>query len=207
MTDKLQFLAATDKDVFDLLMSSKQKMNDDALRLVALHRGLIYSPEAHREDIASEISLLPHDYSSISNLIKARESAKRQERMTCISLPVELTRDEMSKIVNEYKNKASSDEEIVPLSRRAHDMVVKIAYDEVDYSKTRLIQRQRKDIEVEFIASGGITTIRMPSTEKAKQVGDQFLSYAESLRKKEIPPILISLSDLSKEINRCFFYI
>lgn len=43
MTDKLYQMYATDKDIFDLLMSDQNKFSEQTLRLIALERGLIFS--------------------------------------------------------------------------------------------------------------------------------------------------------------------
>jgi hypothetical protein len=65
MTDKLPFLSATDKDIFDLLMSAKGRLTEQALHNIAMQRGIIYSKKTKRERLASDIALLPHDYLSL----------------------------------------------------------------------------------------------------------------------------------------------
>lgn len=205
MTDDLQFVYASDKDVFDLLMSNKQRFSDSSLRSMALKRGFIYSKSTASRRLVSEISLMPHDYFSISEMIKARETSRKQEKMTCITIPVALSRNEMKAIVEEYSKSAGDDEKLTFQPRRAHDLYVNLAYDEVDYSKTRLIQRQRKDAGIEFITNETSTTIRMPSTEKAKDVVERLRVNAEKLRTEKLQVNKVELYGLNADQKTNFF--
>jgi hypothetical protein len=116
---------------------------------------------------------MPHDYSSISELIKLRETGRRHEKLTCVTLPVAFSREELKQIIAYYEESCGSDEKINVQPRRAHDLYVNIEYAEIDYSKTRLIQRQKRDAAIEFITDGDATTIRMPATDKAKEIVNQ----------------------------------
>lgn len=205
MTGKLQFTAATDKEIFDLLMSARQKVTDGVLRGLALDRGILFSNRTSRERMALDLSLLPHDYASISHMVDVREGARRQEKMMCLSLPVKLTRDEMKQVVEDYRKEAAKDEEAVIQPRRAHDIYVNLSYNEVDYSKTRLIQSQRKDAGIEFITEGETTIIRYPGTEKAKQVARLFTSAIEKIRTTKIDTVSIDLIGLGPESRTSFF--
>lgn len=205
MTGKLQFTSASDKEIFDLLMSARQKLTDTVLRGLGLRRGIIFSNHTSREQVALDLSLLPHDYASISHMVDVREGTRRQDKMMCLSLPLKLTNNEMKEIVKDYQQQASKDEEAVVQPRRAHDVFVNVSYDEIDYSKTRLIQSQRKDAGIEFITDGDTTTIRYPGTEKAKQVVKRFTSAAEKIRTMKIEPVSVELVGLSSDWRTAFF--
>ena len=155
--------------------------------------------------MALDLSLLPHDYASISHMVDVREGARRQDKMMCLSLPVKLSRDEMKQVVEDYKSEASKDEEVVIQPRRAHDVYVNVSYNEIDYSETRLIQSQRKDAGIEFISEGEATTIRFPGTEKAKQVARRFTNAVEKIRKAKIDAVSVNLNGLGSEARTAFF--
>ncbi|MCB8823288.1 hypothetical protein [Microvirga rosea] len=205
MTDKLPFLSASDKDIFDLLMSARGRLNDNVLHSIAIQRGIIYSKKTKRERLASDIALLPHDYLSVKKLIERREHQSRNEKRTYLDIPVALTNEEITEIVRNYKNEVQGEEDVTIQRRRAQDVYVNVAYDEVDYSKTRLIQRQRRDAGIEFVIGEGKTTIRMPATEKARSIVNKICHQASRLKLQDLRSHEISLEALSADQRTTFF--
>ncbi|TPJ17889.1 hypothetical protein FJW04_10215 [Mesorhizobium sp. B2-7-3] len=204
MTDKLPFLSANDKDIFDLLMSSRGRMSEAVLHSISIGRGIIYSIKTTRERLASDIASLPHDYLSLSKLIERREQQARQEKRTYVDIPAVLTHEEINQIVRSYKSEVAG-EEITTQQRRVSNVNVNVTYDEIDYSKTRLIQRQRRDAGIEFVIGDEGTTIRMPSTEKARGIVDKFIQYASKIKLKELRHNEISLQGFSADQRTNFF--
>ncbi|MDF3214820.1 hypothetical protein EN962_00320 [Mesorhizobium sp. M7A.F.Ca.CA.001.09.2.1] len=205
MTDKLPFLAATDKDIFDLLMSSKGRMSEGVLRGIALTRGIIYSPKTDRERLASDISILPHDFASLTKLIERREYQNRNEKRAYVDVLVSLTHDEISEVVRSYKEEFAGEDELTTQQRRLREVQLNVAYDEIDYSKTRLIQRQRRDANIEFILESDRTTIRMPATEKARGVVDRLIKKISQLKLQSLTPKDLSLDGLTADQRTTFF--
>ncbi|TIM15506.1 MAG: hypothetical protein E5Y67_07090 [Mesorhizobium sp.] len=205
MTDHIPFLAATDKDVFDLLMSSKTRMSESALLSIALGRGIIYSSRTKRERLASDIALLPHDFLSISRLIERREYHNKNEKRAYVDIDVALTHEKIDDVVSRYRAEVSGQEDVTTQQRRTKDVYVNIAYDDIDYSKTRLIQRQRRDTGVEFVIGDGKTTIRMPATEKARSIVDRIIRHASQIKLRDLLRNDLSLEGLSAEERTAFF--
>lgn len=205
MTDRIPFLYATDKDIFDLLMSSKRKMSESVLHGLAISRGIIYSRKTKRDRLASDISVLPHDYLSISKLIERREQHSRHEKRAYVDVPVALTHEEINQTIQEYKNEVQGSEVVTIQQRRAHDVYVNIAYDEIDYSKTRLIQRQRRDAGIEFVIGENRTTIRMPATEKARAIVEKLAHHVSKIKLQDLRRNDLSLNGLSADQRTSFF--
>jgi hypothetical protein len=170
MIDKLKFVCASDKDIFDLLMSARHRLSENVLLHLALERGIIYSAKTDRDRLASDLSLLPHDYKSISKMIERREQASRAEKRAFAVLPYELSKDEIAQVVESFKNNDGKNDVVTTQMRRADGIYMNVEYHEVDYSKTRLIQRQKRDAGIEVVAENGKTVIRMPATEKARDI-------------------------------------
>ncbi|RWA81744.1 hypothetical protein [Mesorhizobium sp.] len=122
MTNRLPFLAATDKDIFDLLMSDRGRLNESVLRNFALGRGIIYSAKTSRENLASAISRLPHDFFSLQKMIERREYHGRSEKRAYVDIPVALTREEIAEIVKSYRDSVAGEEDVTTQSRRARDV-------------------------------------------------------------------------------------
>lgn len=205
MTDKLPFLSATDKDIFDLLMSSRGRMSDAVLHSIAIGRGIIYSNKTKRERLASEISALPHDFLSVSKLIERREQQARHEKRAYVDIPVALTHEEINETIRNYKDEVGRQEVVTTQQRRARDVYVNVAYDEIDYSKTRLIQRQRRDAGIEFVIGENRTTIRMPATEKARAIVDRLINHASKIKLQDLRRNDLSLQGLNPDQRTSFF--
>lgn len=205
MTDKLRFLAASDKDVFDLLMSSRNKLGDATLRSLGLRRGIIFSPKTERERIVEDLSLLSHDHESLTAMISLREVGQRSEKMTSVTLPLSLSTEEMKAAVQDYRSKCPSDEQVEFQPRRGKDLYFNVSYNEIDYSKTRLIQRQRRDAGIEFVSDETTTTIRMPATEKAREVVEKIKKSIEQQKLSPIDPLRIELKEFNSSQRTNFF--
>ena len=99
MTDFLDHLSANDNDIYDLLISGKQRLTASVLRELARDRGIFYSPEDSREELADKLSLLPHDFHDIASIVQKREPPHRREKTTFIRLNSQLSVDEMKDAV------------------------------------------------------------------------------------------------------------
>lgn len=62
MPESKRLYCATDKEIFDVLMSSKQRITESVMLELAKDRGVFYSAKDSREILADSLSLLPHDY-------------------------------------------------------------------------------------------------------------------------------------------------
>lgn len=205
MSDELKFSSASDKDVYDLLISGGQRLSETAIRRVALQRGIIFSSHASKESIADHVSLLTHDYRSVRGLIDQRETMRRTERMTCIVLPIEISRQELENVVREYQAEVGESETITFQSRRSSDAYINVAYNDTDYSRTRLIQHQRRDAGIELIRENGTTVVRMPATDKAEEIVSNLTRHLRSTKQRNIEPFRIDITSLHPDLRTRFF--
>ena len=173
MTDSKIKLCATDKEVFDVLMSGKRRFAEPTLLALARDRGVFYSAGESREKLASNLSLLPFGYNELAALLQNAQGA-RAEKVTHVTLGIELSIDQIKSVVSQYTSQAPSDERVVHHQSGEKNVTVDVQYSEIDYSKTRLVQRREREAEIEFIVEDGQTTIRMPANEKAKEITASF---------------------------------
>lgn len=68
MSEYLNQFFATDKDIFDLLASAKQKLTENVLREIARERGIFYSPNDSREALADALSLFPYTLNELGRV-------------------------------------------------------------------------------------------------------------------------------------------
>lgn len=206
MNDKLQQYYATDKEIYDLLMSGKQKLTESVLFELARDRGIFYSPKDTRADLVGAIAALPHDYLDVVGVIERRDHAKRGEKTTSVTLGVDLSIDEIKSVALAYQAESTASEKVTAHQRGVGGYSLNVEYDEYDYSRTRLIQRQRKEANIEFVKKDGATVIRMPATEKARLVVDNLVEKVEGIRKSAVMAQHISLVDIDDPEDRTFFF-
>lgn len=197
---------ATDKEIFDALMSAKQKINEKVLLELAKDRGIFYSPRDTREDLISTISLLPHDFHDLNTLLEQREHQGRQEKLTSVTLPVALTVEEIKEVIKEYTVESPADERVTHHSKGNDQVVVNVKYSEVDYGKTRLVQRTPREAGIEFHVEAGKTVIRMPSNDRIKGIFGKLKDRLDGKKKTDIPALRIEIGEFQSSAIRTEFF-
>lgn len=197
---------ATDKEVFDILMSSKLRMTESVMLELARDRGIFYSTQDLREDIAQSIALLPHGHHDLVLLLEKRDHPGRAEKLTSIVFNETISIDEIKEIVNEYQENSPADEKVYSRSEGNEKFVMKVHYSDIDYSKTRLAQRRPKEADIEFIIHENKAVVRLPANEKAKYIVSKLKMRLEEKKKKEIKSDLIELSGFSDPDTRTEFF-
>ncbi|MCK9376196.1 MAG: hypothetical protein M0P73_08605 [Syntrophobacterales bacterium] len=196
---------ATDKEIFDVLMSSKQQIRATDLLEWAKDRGIFYSPKDSRETLASNLSLLTHDYHDLNTILSHREHSGKAEKLTSVILNTPLTIDDIKEVSKRYKEEAPIDEKIITNPNGPNVYTVKVEYSEIDYSKTRLVQRRYKEADIEFIVEDDKTLIRMPANDKAREIVDNLKNRLDAKKKTDIPIYLIELTEFSPLKRTEFF--
>jgi hypothetical protein len=197
---------ATDKEVFDVLMSSKQRITESVMLDLAKERGIFYSPKDSRETLAHNLSLVPNDYHSLNSVLDRREHQGRAEKVTSVTLNAALTIDDIKEVSKQYREEAAPDEKVLTNQNGPDRYVVTVNYTEIDYAKTRLVQRRQKEAAIEFFVEDGKTVVRMPANPKAKEVVVSLKNRLDGRKKTDIPTESIELSGFAKPDTRTRFF-
>lgn len=197
---------ATDKEIYDALMSAKQKINEKVLLELAKDRGIFYSAKDSRDDLVSAISLLPHDYNDLNTLLEQREHSGRQEKITSVTLPAALTTEQIRDVLREYIEESPEDEKVTQQVKDSNQIVANVKYSDVDYGKTRLVQRTPKEAAIEFHVSADKTVIRMPANDRVKTIYSKLKAKLDNKVKAEIPAIRIELGEFQSPALRTEFF-
>lgn len=206
MDEKTLLYCATDKEVFDILMSSKLRITEAVMLELARDRGIFYSPQDSRENIAQSIALLPHGHHDLVLLLEKRDHPGRSEKLTSEILNDTISIDEIKEIVKEYQEYSSPEEKILSHSEGNEKYVMTVHYSDIDYSKTRLAQRKPKEADIEFIIQGDKTLVRLPANDKARNILSKLKTRLEEKKKKEIKSDLIELSGFNAADTRTSFF-
>lgn len=205
INNTLQY-CATDKEIHDALMSAKQKISEKVLLELAKDRGIFFSPKDTRDDLISAISLLPHDYHDLNTLLEQREHQGRQEKLTSVTLPEALTVEEIKEVLKEYTTESPPDEKVTHHAKGNDQVVATVKYSDIDYGKTRLIQRTPKEAGIEFHIENNKTVIRMPANDRIKGVFGKLKDKLDAKRKTEIPAIRIEIGEFESPALRTEFF-
>lgn len=205
INNTLQY-CATDKEIHDALMSAKQKISEKVLLELAKDRGIFFSPKDSRDDLISAISLLPHDYHDLNTLLEQREHQGRQEKLTSVTLPEALTVEEIKEVLKEYTTESPPDEKVTHHAKGNDQVVATVKYSDIDYGKTRLIQRTPKEAGIEFHIEKNKTVIRMPANDRIKGVFGKLKDKLDAKRKTEIPAIRIEIGEFESPALRTEFF-
>jgi hypothetical protein len=185
---------ATDKELFDVLMSSKQHFGPRTLLALARQRGILCSSSDERADLADELSMMIFGFDEIRAIQDEFERAGRGEKTTSFRINAELTPAEIKQIADEYRDSADDEEKVVTSAVGQTGVAVDLKYTETDFSKTRLRQRQTREAHIEFKVEPGHTVVTLPATEKARQTAT---ALRERLYAKKQTSIAVEEVDLS----------
>jgi hypothetical protein len=187
-------------------MSSKKQISNAFILELAKDRGIFYSTKSSREVLASQLSLLPHDYHDIQVILDQREHAGRAEKITSIILNTPLDINEINEAAKEYKEQSQSDENVITSQNGNDKLNVTVHYSDIDYSKNRLVQRRPKEANIEFIVEGDKTIVRMPANERAKNIVENIKNHIDAKKKTDITIGLVELSMFSDPVKRTSFF-
>ncbi|AZF36727.1 hypothetical protein C4J88_1944 [Pseudomonas sp. R4-39-08] len=207
MTDKKNplYYCATDKEIFDVLKSAKQRLTEHVLLELAKDKGIFYSANEDRDDLAEKISLLPHDYYDLNVLLSRREQNNRSDKIKSETLNGSLTIEEIKEIAKEFQESPEEDEK-VKIVQDGNKITVKIEYSDLNYAKSRLMQRIKKEADIEFEVNSKNTILRFPANSKGESIAKK-TNKQDRRKKKEIIPILkIELIDISGHLAKTEFF-
>lgn len=206
MSETLEQLYVTDRDIFELLISSKQRMTHQVILDLVQDRNIFCSDKATREDVADYISMLPHDHNDLATLIEKSEQNNRLEKTTFVAVSKDVEIEDIKSAIKLYGAELNGTDAVsIPITGKT-TLTANFNYDELDYSKTRLTQRQKKQAQVEVVRDDNRTVIRMPATEKARRIVEIILAKVAAAKKSEVPVVELDLTELTLPAQRTAFF-
>jgi hypothetical protein len=206
MNDHKLTFCATDKEIYDVLISSAKKFSVNALLSLAKERGILYSTETPREDLVEQVALLPHDRYDLDHILDLRGHADRREKVTSVTLDASIPIADIKKIAADYKEKAPEDENVVVSTESPDLQKIKVDYTEVDFQKTRLIQRRTRHADIEIIRNQESVVVRFPANEKSKEIADKVVEKLKASKEEPVDEKRIELTLIGTHEDRSHFF-
>lgn len=197
----------TEKDIYDALMSSKKTMTIPIIIELARDRGLILSPADSREDLIKYLSSFIYDYYDLNILIDHLTPAHKKEKSKISKIDAKIDPSHLTKAAKDISlnNDSNINIQITSDTYNKDKKIIKIAYDEIDLSKTRLRQKVRRESTVEVFEEKGITKIRKPANKKVDEIVQTMLSKIEKTSDAKLEEKKINLIGLAFEQKTEFF--
>jgi hypothetical protein len=206
MSNRSLLYCATDKEVYDVLMSSKQHFSETALLELARGRGILLSPSDDREDLADRLAVMIFGYHEIRAIQAEFERSGRGEKTTSFRLNGKITAADIKEAAIGYGGTVGEEESVVSYGAGPTAVAVDLKYTETDFSKTRLRQRQTREARIEFKVEDGYTIVTLPASDKARAVADAIRVQLRSKQPTDLGIEEVDLSEISDPFTRSAFF-
>ena len=170
----------TEKDIYDALMSSKRTMTIPLIIELARDKGIILSSEEPRDELVKYLSSLLYDYYDLNVLIDHITPAHKKEKSKVTKIDTKIEATDLKNIAKEIANENI----IIQVNKDPNDAnktTLKVEYDEIDFSKTRLRQKVK-------------STISKASNDKVDEIMQKILEKVEIKNNTKIEEKKINLS-------------
>tara|TARA_R110001599_G_scaffold28026_2_gene97495 strand:- start:5179 stop:6363 length:1185 start_codon:yes stop_codon:yes gene_type:complete len=209
MNNQFESKCATDKEIHDFLLSNKQRLSEKVLREFAKDRGIFCSNQDTREDLADYLSQIIHDQFDINAIVEKREGHNNREKTTFVTLKTDIESSDLNIVLTELQDSINEDREqkLLFVQNGMKKFTAEYSYTEYDFTKTRLMQRSKKDAQFEISLVDNEIKVRMPSSEKAKELTEKLKSKIEAKQLKPINDEKIELTSINSSNMRSQFFL
>jgi hypothetical protein len=188
----------TEKDIYDALMSSKRTMTIPLIMELARDKGILLSSEDSRETLVKYLSTLVYDYYDLNVLIDHITPSHKKEKSKVSKIDTKITSAQLKTITKELAE-SSTTIQVTTDSDDSKKTILKIEYDEIDLSKTRLRQKIRKESVIEITEEENSTKISKPSNSAVDSIMSNIISAIEKKNDSTINEEKINLYNWEHE--------
>ena len=203
------FYFADDKDVADLLNSSKVRLTNNTLREFLRWRGIIESENASRERLVEYVSTLTLDYHEVEWLLERSSQKPKGAKSTSVSVRTSATFDQLEEaLVKVRQTRGESHAEVYSIRRKGENLQVTVEYSEIQHSRNRLRQRRKLSgsLAVSIHPGGTTTHVRHDANKKMKSVAAEFIAALEDVTGGDVEERRIELTQVLSSATRTQFF-
>ncbi len=196
-----------DKDIYDFLDS--QSRTTDVMLTYLRSRGIFAAKQAAKEELQRYVSLLHFDWQSAVLLVDTVDLRETQDTFTnrkaAIPVDAEAVTDAIQAVQNDRQQRKR---EVYRTTRDGEAVVAHIRYLDVDTSKSRVLQKRERDLEIRITPSAEALSITHTECDRAKVIVENVLDAL--LTKQEMTEFndrRIDLSSVRDHRQRLDFFI
>ncbi len=200
---------ADNKDVRDLLETSKQKLTLDVLRAFLLRRGMIVSDDATKADLFDQISMWTLDLEDLNWLLDRTARADRAERYTSATVVGNFTAEDVRKALEKLKKGEIGPlfDSITVTKSAGGPFLASATYSELDPAKTRLRQKRTRDGSIRLEIGHQGVSVRHEANEKMSAAVDELIKAMAAEKEEAVAARKIELSHLPSAESRTAFFL
>lgn len=208
MTFANSALYATYRDIYDALMSSKQKISQDYLQEFLSGRGYFLSPFATRDDLieyVAGLTLSAEDFAELFNQLETSVRAERTASTKMLSRTLVLDSGALLKAVKALRELRKHRNETISVSESDGKLAVNVIYQDLDHGRTVLRQRRNRDVNIDIFKDKEGYTFRRPANPRMEEICGQLILECQKLDTKPASIEKIDLNRFSREKRTLFF--
>ncbi|AMJ56222.1 hypothetical protein AXG53_05835 [Stenotrophomonas sp. KCTC 12332] len=200
---------ADNKDIRDLLESSRQRVTHDVLRDFLLRRGIIVSDEATKADLFDQISMWTLDLNDLNWLLDTTARADRAERYTSATVPGKFSDADVRKAVVALKKGSDAPllDSLKFTKSSGAPFLLTATYSELDPAKTRLRQKRIRDGSIRLEVGPDGLSVRHEANERMSAVPEALMKALAAGKTEAVEARKIDLSHLHGAASRTNFFL
>lgn len=196
-----------DKDIYDFLDS--QSRTTDNMLVYLRTRGIFSAKQTPKEDLQRYVSLLNFDWNSAVQLVDTVNLHEVQDKVTNRRVEIPTNQREIIDAIQSVKSdREKSDREVFRIKQEGDLVVVLVQYLDVDTSKSRVLQKRERELEIRFDPKAKQIHVSHTDTPRAASIVDNVLAtLAIAKSKPEFRVRKIDLSSIRDHKLRLEFFI
>ncbi|CAB3809691.1 hypothetical protein [Paraburkholderia fynbosensis] len=198
---------ATYRDIYDALISSKQRVSVEFMHDFLRVRGIVFGNQASRGELVEAIATYAYDSPDLDELCDQLEIHSKADRVTHMSLSEKISSEVLKAALAEVKAERSGHTEVVEFNKNEGGRLeVSIDYYELDEGRTLLRQQRPKHGKIEFMTAGDGMRVRFPGAERVADFATALLEKIQASA-PNITQKTIDLSAFNKLQRTQFFQL
>lgn len=197
----------SEMDLYDALYANTQKITNNYLLELAKDRGIILSHDDDREYLIRYISLLNHDYFEFKTISDQIARNTRNDKVTSDIINLAITDANIMDICKGVEKQRSAKHERCVTTRIDDDTTrIEVVYNEIDHSKTPMIQKVTSQAVFDIIKTKSGIKIRHTANHKAADIKGDIIDTIKKTIKIDVKPITISFEGIKNTAVRTLFF-
>lgn len=200
----------TESNIYDALVSNNRKINEKYIVNKSKTKGIYISEYEDREKLIkdySELILGYHDFIEMMDFIQVKS---RAEKTSEFNFNIDQSEKDFSikEILNNYKNNNNNPETKIKIIKdpKSEKYTIDIEHVEVDYSKTKMIQKKYKESKIEVIIIDNNISFRHTANKFTKEQANIIFDLYKAKEKTPIEKEEIDFSDISDKTKLTTFF-
>jgi len=195
-----------DKDIYDFLDSQTRSVKP--LLTFLRSRNIFSSKLSEKDNLQNYISLLYFDWDSANKLVDIVDIREREQKVRHSQFNIDTESDvihSMANIIRDERHEAKR--EVYRISRHNDEIDIHVTYLDIDTSKTRVLQKKEKELQVTATKTEGGWSFRHTDSNRAKNIVTNLVAkLGEATNQETVTEKNIDISHIYDNTRRVSFF-